>query len=124
MIDNTSDIVGFWVLRSWDIVDRKGTCEPYPVDELSGFLHYGSKTMAVSIYDKKSSKVLTTYGGPYEFDGMKVRHKPYDGCSPLGGVKEKVRHIEIRDKEMMMETDWLDHDFDTKYRLRWQRQRE
>jgi hypothetical protein len=115
------DILGFWTLRSWDILNQMGGSQPYEDTPVSGFLHYGADgKMSVSLFCQDNAKLITTYGGNYELQHDHVVHMPAVGYSPQGIHSAKRRFLRLEKGDLVMETDWMSTDDKTEmYRLIW-----
>ena len=121
-----SELAGFWTLKSWLKLRADGHTEAYCAAPIGGFLHYSAEgTMAVSIFKRETAEILSTYGGRFEWDGHSVKHQAWEGWSPQGLEQPKVRHLQLTEDAMSMETDWIeDQEAVYRYRLEWQRRAE
>lgn len=103
--DGDDDILGFWLLESWDEYREDGSWQPFGGDPLSGFLVYAADgTMSVSIYRRDQPVLLTTYAGHYTRHGREVVHYPVAGNSPSGTQAPKHRYLTLRGNTMIMDT--------------------
>ena len=102
-------LLGIWNLVSWDLEYQDGPLEPYGPLKPQGFLLYSSDgNMAVSIYEVEESRLITSYGGPYEYHEGQVVHYPVQGLSPNGVHNKKVRFIDIDQDLLTLTTAWSD----------------
>src|SRR6478736_2499578 len=116
-------LVGLWTLLSWHRVFPDSRQSPYCESPIGGFLVYtGEGLMAVSIYEREQTRVLTSYAGRFEYQQGEVVHHPIEGSSPYGIQDKKVRLVRFEHEQMIMETKESDpNNIGFIHRLIWQK---